>query len=67
MFESRPGHHAVLDGKQSQQQRVDDQRRTKRTKLADVDRLRHRKVGDESDGVEDRAQEHQITENTVKN
>ena len=54
-LERGPRHDAVLNGKQPEQQCVDDQCRNKRPGYAAVDGFGYRQIANEGDRVQDRA------------
>jgi protein-S-isoprenylcysteine O-methyltransferase Ste14 len=59
-LEGRPGHDAVLNGEDAEQQDVDDDRRGDGARRAGIDRLGHEDVADEADGVEERQEEDDV-------
>ena len=65
-LEGRPRHDAVLHGEEAEEQRIDDQRLQERRGGARVDRFQHDDVTDESNGIEERPEEHRIGGATVK-
>src|SRR5262249_45557360 len=65
VFESLSSHYAVLDGKQAQQNTVDDQRLQRRPGHTGIDRFWNTDVGYKSDRVEERDEEDQIRDHAV--
>jgi len=65
LLEPSTRHHAVLHGKDRQQQRVDQQRRQQRAGRVTVQTSRHGEATDERDGVEERREEHDVGNDAV--
>ena len=64
-LERRARHHAVLDGEQTEQPQIDQERRSQRRGRRRVERLRHHEVADEPDGIEITHQEHGVGNHSV--
>src|SRR3989475_9023723 len=60
LLEALPRHHAVLDGEHREQDGIDDERLAQRSGGRRIDGPWHEQVIDESDRVEERAEENQV-------
>ena len=65
-LESGPRHHAVLDCKYAEEERVNDERLDEGPAAARVDRFRHDQIADEADGVKERHEKYRVACDAVQ-
>src|SRR5512135_139481 len=64
-LETRPGHDAVWDGKEAQEQGVDEESEGGRAPHARINRLGDEEITDEANRVQERGEEDEITCDTI--
>jgi hypothetical protein len=65
-LEDRPRHDAVLDGKQAEQPKVDEQRRRELHGGGAIERTGYRNIADETYGIEERGEEDGVADDAVR-
>src|SRR5207237_1115170 len=66
LLEALPRHHAVLDGEYAEQEGIDEKRLAQRSSGRGIDGPGHEQAVDESDRVEERAEEDQVADDAIE-